>query len=182
MKRIKTLLHIISALAIASCTKSSLDLSYSQQAEKIDSYVTSQLEAHPDYRAEYTDGIVRLVIAEGEGDFLKKDGHVAFRYEGYDFSNSSISTSTLFATNKIDVARQAGWDTADSTRFEIFETDLKDSGLIEGLRKGLQGVRAGEDCYIIFSGKFGFGNKHIGTIPANSPLSYRIQVTSIDNK
>ena len=35
---------------------------------------------------------------------------------------------------------------------------------------------------ILFSGKFGFGNKMIGIIPANSALAYKIWVISISNE
>ena len=50
---------------------------------------------------------------------------------------------------------------------------------MEGLRKGLLGVKAGEICYIVFSGKYGFGDEIIGSIPANSALIYQIWVESL---
>jgi FKBP-type peptidyl-prolyl cis-trans isomerase len=46
---------------------------------------------------------------------------------------------------------------------------------------GLEGVKAGEECEIIFSGKYGFGNKAFGMIPAKSALLYKIWVVSISN-
>ena len=54
--------------------------------------------------------------------------------------------------------------------------------LLEGLRKGLEGVRAGEECEIMFSGKYGYGNKTFGIIPATSALLYKIWVVGVSNE
>ena len=58
---------------------------------------------------------------------------------------------------------------------------LSESGFVKGLKYGLEGVKAGQECYILFSGKYGFGKRELGTIPANSALVYRIWVESITN-
>jgi FKBP-type peptidyl-prolyl cis-trans isomerase len=42
-------------------------------------------------------------------------------------------------------------------------------------------VKGGEECQILFTGKYGFGNKAFGIIPANSALVYKIWVESISN-
>jgi FKBP-type peptidyl-prolyl cis-trans isomerase len=62
------------------------------------------------------------------------------------------------------------------------EINITDSELIEGLRNGLMGVKAGEECEILFSGKYGFGNKTFGMIPAKSALLYKIWVVSVTNE
>jgi FKBP-type peptidyl-prolyl cis-trans isomerase len=54
--------------------------------------------------------------------------------------------------------------------------------LVDGLRRGLPGVKAGDECYILFSGKYGFGDRILGTIPANAALAYHIWVQSISNE
>ena len=59
--------------------------------------------------------------------------------------------------------------------------NLGEDELVEGLRNGLRGVRGGEECYILFSGKYGFGKKAFGTIPANSALAYHVWVESVSN-
>ena len=70
-----------------------------------------------------------------------------------------------------------------SADFDIIELRLDDSsGLIEGLKNGLYGVSAGEICYIAFSGKYGFGDDIVGSIPANSALIYQIWVKDVENK
>ena len=60
--------------------------------------------------------------------------------------------------------------------------DLSDKNLVEGLRRGLKGVRPSEECYIIFPARYGMGDKAAGTIPAGSPLIYRVWVIDIENK
>jgi FKBP-type peptidyl-prolyl cis-trans isomerase len=62
------------------------------------------------------------------------------------------------------------------------EINITDADLINGLKKGLEGVRAGEECEIIFSGKYGFGNNTFGMIPAKSALLYKIWVVSVTNE
>ena len=64
---------------------------------------------------------------------------------------------------------------------KVLTINMKEYELVPGLRSGLIGVRSGEECQILFTGKYGFGNKAFGTIPANSPLVYRIWVESISN-
>ena len=58
---------------------------------------------------------------------------------------------------------------------------MTDATLIEGLRKGLIGVQPGEECEIVFSGKYGFGNEEFGIIPVNSALLYEIWVEAVSN-
>ena len=58
---------------------------------------------------------------------------------------------------------------------------MEDASLLEGLRKGLLGVQPGEECEIVFSGKYGFGKKSFGMIPANSALLYKIWVAGVAN-
>lgn len=124
-------------------------------------------------------GANRIVFKEGEDEELKKDGFVSFYYAGYTF-NGSFSSSNLFVTNRQETAEQAGWNLTDAD-YQIYEINLADARLIPGLKDGLPGVRAGEECEIIFSGKYGFGNEEFGIIPANSALLYKIWVVGVAN-
>ena len=178
----KTIVYLfLVALAFISCTGESVKLAYSNQAEKIDNYVKKELEKNPEKRAVVNNGIVRLVEVEGEGEELQEDGTVSFLYAGYDFSNFSITNSKLFATNSPDIAREAKWEISDSTLLGEKIVSLKDNILIEGLQKGLVGVREGEECYIIFPGDRAFGENTLGTIPAYAPLAYHFWIKKIEN-
>ncbi|MBQ3723092.1 MAG: FKBP-type peptidyl-prolyl cis-trans isomerase [Bacteroidales bacterium] len=168
-------------LALVSCGKSSLETTFAKQSENIDKYVTKQLESHPEYQVVYNDGAVRMIVAEGEGTELAKGGSVTFYYAGYNFNNSSISAGTMFATNDPDIAASAKWDLSDSTAFLPRTVTLGKDKLVHGLELGLDGVRSGEDCYIFFSGKHGFGKRQIGTIPANASLCYHVRVEEVND-
>lgn len=166
--------------AAAGCTKQSLEQTYNKQESKIDSFVTSTLSKDENCTVSYNDGAVRLTLVPGEGPELSKDGVISFYYAGYVF-NGSISPSALFATNHEETASAARWNISGDDAFTIVSAELASAGFVDGLAKGLVGVKAGEECIILFSGKHGFGKKSVGTIPANSALAYHIWVSSISN-
>ena len=130
-------------------------------------------------RVVYNNGSTRLVYTEGTGEELNAEGTVAFYYAGYTF-NGSYNKSNLFVTNDEDTAKDAGWELTDEG-YEIYKINMGEAKLLEGLRNGLLGVKAGEVCKILFSGKYGFGNEEFGIIPANSALIYEITVEAVSN-
>lgn len=181
----KSFILILVCLSMISCVKEQLETTYNKQEDQIDKYITKNMvvtnaEGITDtLRVVRNSGSNRLVTVEGTGDELMADGHVGFYYAGYTF-NGSISASGMFVTNHQATAEQAGWNLTDAD-YALMEINITEAELIEGLRKGLTGVRAGEECEIIFSGKYGFGNKSFGMIPAKSALLYKIWVVSVTN-
>lgn len=171
----------VTAACLFSCTKQNREMMYSSQEAKIESFINGQTNSNPSYRVEYNAGSVRLVINEGQGVELNSRGKADILFAGYDFTNGSMNNSCMFATNNIDFALSSGWDISDSTVFTPLTIDLTDNGVIDGLRFGLEGVKEGEECYILFSGKYAFGKNSNGTIPANSPLAFRIWVRNVEN-
>lgn len=163
-------------LSLCSCMKSKLEVTYNNQESRIDSYISSKGE---EYRSLRIGGANRLILKEGEGEELKADGFVSFYYAGYTF-NGGFNKSGLFVTNHQETAEQSGWDLTDAD-YQLYEINLKNARLIQGLKDGLLGVKAGEECEIIFSGKYGFGNENFGIIPANSALLYKIWVVGVAN-
>ena len=175
----RTLITIMTALALlgtVSCTKSKLEVTYNNQESKIDSYISNKGD---EYRSVRNGGANRLVLKEGEGEELRQNGFVSFYYAGYTF-NGSVSSSNMFVTNHQATAEQAGWNLTDAD-YQIYEINLGEARLIPGLKDGLLGVKAGEECEILFSGKYGFGNEKFGIIPANSALLYKIWVVGVAN-
>ena len=166
----------LSMLTFSSCVKSKLEQTYNNQESKIDSYISNKGE---EYRSVRNGGANRLVLKEGEGEERQENGFVSFYYAGYTF-NGSFSSSNLFVTNRQETAEQAGWNLTDAD-YQIYEINLGDARLIPGLKDGLLGVKAGEECEILFSGKYGFGNEEFGIIPANSALLYKIWVVGVAN-
>ena len=176
----KVLPCLLVLAALTACGESALETTYSSQAKKIDDYVTKQLESHPEYRVVYDGGVVRLVVAEGEGAEAAKGDPVIY-YAGYNFNSGSVAATSLFATNDADIAASAHWDITDSTLFRPVTVTLGKDPLVSGLQVGLTGVKTGEDCFVFFTGKYGFGKHQIGTIPANAAICYHIRVEEPEN-
>lgn len=173
---------------ISSCVKEKLELTYNNQESKIDSYIEKQrYQTHTEdgetiqdtLRVAYKNGSNRLVRQEGIGEELNSKGIATLYYAGYIFQGSKTS-SNLFATNHVETAKEAGWELSGE-QTEILRINMADMELIEGLRNGLIGVKSGEHSEILFSGKYAFGKKPLGIIPANSAILYEIWVEAISN-
>lgn len=179
MKNRLILSTAIICLTFTSCIKEKLEVIYNQQEDKINSYIESALEKNPDYTVTNNNGSNRLTIIPGSGESLSQDGTVSFYYAGYVF-NGRISPDAMFSTNRKASADDAAWDITEAD-YQVLTINLKEEELLPGLKNGLAGVKGGEECEILFSAKYGFGNNTYGIIPANSALIYKIWVISISN-
>ena len=177
---------LLTAALVPACNKEAVQLAYDKQEANIASFVEAQLKADNTATVTYKDGAVRIVLHDTlrrEGllaDTLRAGGTVSFYYAGYTLPSASVSASNLFATNHKQTADAAGWRLSDTTAFKIQTITLDDS-LLDGLQRGLEGVRNQDECYILFSGKYAYGSRIQGTIPARSALVYHIWVNSISN-
>ena len=194
---IKILLGAFLCLCVGSCVKEKLEVTYKKQETQIDSYLSKNNTAKRDstiinedgttrdtswtdtLRIVYNAGSARLVKKEGSGDGLTANGAVSFYYAGYIFKGS-ISAANLFATNHQATAESSNFKLTDPD-YSLFEVNMGDTEMLEGLRNGLIGVRSGEECEIVFSAKYGYGNKTFGIIPVNSALLYKIWVVGVSN-
>lgn len=202
----KIILLLILCMSAASCVKDKLEETYSRQETQIDTYLTRnrivkrdsiqiiitpnaddptkndttkvKVEWEDTLDVVYNNGAARLIKTEGTGPELTENGAVSFYYAGYIFSSSP---STLFATNHRETAEGAKFELTDAD-YELIEADMTKVRMIDGLRNGLIGVRSGEECEIVFSGKYGFGDEIFGTIPVNSALLYKIWVVGVSNE
>lgn len=170
----------LACLASTSCIKEKLEVTYNKQEDSISKYIDSALSKNEGSTTVNNGGANRLTLVQGEGEELAADGTLTFYYAGYTFEGS-FSNANLFSTNRQASADDAGWKLTDAN-FDVLTLNLHDHKLLPGLKKGLEGVRAGEECEILFTGKLGFGNKAFGIIPANSALLYKIWVVSITNE
>ncbi|MBO6028046.1 MAG: FKBP-type peptidyl-prolyl cis-trans isomerase [Bacteroidales bacterium] len=183
---ISALLLALAAGLLPACNKEAVQLAYDKQETNIANFVEAQLKADETAKVTYKDGVVRVVLhdtLQREGllaDTLQTGGTVSFYYAGYVLKNASVNNANLFATNHKKTADAAGWRLSDTTAFHIRTLTLDDQ-LLEGLQRGLEGVRNQDECYILFSGKYAYGSKAQGTIPARSALVYHIWVNSISN-
>ena len=181
MKVNKIIPVLMITLVAAACSKESVKSLYSNQESKIESLVQSLIKADTTGMAYSVTrkGSQRVILAEGQGDTLTTSGTVSFYYAGFTLPSSTIAINNLFDTNFYDIAKQAGRDTTDMTKFQPFTVKLSSNNLVKGLKNGLIGVKAGEQCYVLFSGKYGFGSKELGTIPANSALAYALRIVEV---
>ncbi len=170
-------LCLLSLALCAACKKEERALMFANQETKIESFVNKCLADTTAVRVEYNGGAVRLVLTEGKDVDLNSRGTVTFLYAGYDFTSGSINNANMFVTNNPDLT----WNVSDSTVFQPVRVNMAEGVLMEGLQKGLQGVRAGEECYIVFSGKYGLGKQRLGTIPANAPLAFHLWIQTVEN-
>ncbi len=182
MRLFKTIFALFLAIAVLACSKEEIKTTYSRQETNIESFVNSMKKTVDTAYVVYNKGVSRLVTVYGqEGDSLKSNGTVSFYYAGYVLTGSSVSNSNMFATNSKEIAAAAQWTLTDESVFEPKTVKLNDKNLVEGLKRGLVGVKPGEECYILFSGKYGFGKRPLGTIPANAALAYHVWVESISD-
>lgn len=193
----KIILSVLLCMGIGSCVKEKLEVTYKKQDTQIDSYLTKNQVVKRDstiisedgssrdttwndtLRIVYNGGSARLIRTKGSGEGLASDGAVSFYYAGYIFKGS-ISAKDLFATNDQPTAESSNFNLTDPD-YSLFEINMGETEMLEGLRNGLTGVKAGEECEILFSAKYGYGNKTFGIIPANSALLYKIWVVGVSN-
>lgn len=164
-----------------ACTKQAQETKYGKQEETIERFVNLQVGKFPEARVVYQDGIVRIVLSEGEGVELNARGSAEIRYAGFDFSKGSLDAGSMFATNDRNLAESLGWKISDQSAWEPMRISLSDRNVVPGLAKGLQGMRRGEEAIILFSGKYGFGKHGLGMIPADAPLAYQVIIEELEN-
>jgi hypothetical protein len=185
MKRsTRILLMIAGVLALlAACNKEELQTTYNKQETYIETFLSSALKKDTTATVTITDGVYRLTQHDtlGYKDSLLWGGKVTLRYACYILQSGTLGRNDLVATNVRSVASQAGWSLTDTSQFNPVTLTL-DKTLVEGLRLGLYGVQPQDEGYILFNGKYGFGNRVQGTIPARSALAYQIWIDSIENE
>lgn len=170
----------LAGLASSSCMKEKIEATYNKQEDSISKYIESALSKNEEYTSVNNNGSNRITLVQGTGEELKSNGTLTFYYAGYTFEGS-FNNANLFSTNRKASADDSGWNLSEGN-YDALTMNLKDDKFLPGLRSGLTGVKAGEECEIVFSGKYGFGNKPFGIIPANSALLYKIWVVSITNE
>ena len=162
----KYLILCFAALLVVCCDKEDRKNTYASQEALIDSYVSS---LSSDYTVVYNGGVVRVTLEEGAGAEAVNGDSLYFHYSGYVFSRGK---GALFATNDKEVAEETGFITDG----KAFGVRLGHSAMVEGLKKGLEGVKAGERCYIIFSARYGYGNQIMNTLPKLTPLLFEMKI------
>jgi hypothetical protein len=177
----KLILISLSALLLAACTKQSLQSTYDKQTSYIESFVSAQMGKDATATLTRNGGAYRLNLQDTldpTRDSLAWGQRVSLHYACFTLTSASLSASNLVATNMKEIADEARWALTDESRFKL-DTLTLDSSLVQGLADGLVGVQPQDECYILFTGKYGYGKNSLGTIPAKSALAYYILIEEI---
>lgn len=168
-KVLDILLYTVIVALLCCCTKQDRENTIIGQEAAIDNYL-STLQGVELVRA---GGSNRAVVTMGiDGTEAAKGDSLYIRYAGYIFSNGK---GQLFTTNDQDVAQKFSFPIQEAPmKIKLGKTEL-----VKGLELGLEGVKEGEYCYIVFSAKYGFNNTSVGNIPRLSPLFYEIWVDKV---
>lgn len=183
MKRLVLIIAAAAALA-AACTKQSLQATYDKQTTFIENFIAAQMKADSEATLVRKGGAYRLTLqdhGDPAADSLALGGQVTLYYGCFVLTGATLNASNLVSTNLQDLATQAKWTVTDTDRFQLLTLTVDDT-LLEGLRDGLQGVQPGDQGYILFTGKYGYGSAEKGTIPARSALAYYFWIESINNE
>ena len=178
----KVALLIMAAAILGSCMKQALQTTYDKQTTTIESFVAAQMKADETATLTRTGGAYRVTLndtLDPTRDSLGWNGSVTMDYALYILSGSSVGSSNLVSTNRKSIAEAAGWNLSDQTQFQPVTIKMTDD-ILEGLKMGLYGVQPQDDAFILFTGKYGYGNREHGTIPAKSALVYHVWIDSIE--
>ncbi len=155
-----------------SCAKQERDNIIIDQQKSIESYAATFTSG----RVEKNGMVWRLVLNEGHGDInAQKGDSLYFLYAAYIFSSGK---GPLIFTNILEIAKNNGFDVSNMS-FDFYREVVGNGKLLQGLDKGLIGVKPGEKCYVIFTANDGFGPVQIGLIPKMSPLIYEVWVSDV---
>lgn len=178
----KSAIILLSVIVAGACTQQALQTTYDKQTTNIESFISSQMKTDETATLTRTGGAYRLTLKDTldpTRDSLGWNGSVTMDYALYVLTGSSVSAQNLVATSREDVAASAGWDLSDKEQFQKVTLSMQDS-ILEGLKMGLYGVQPEDEAYILFTGKYGYGNREQGTIPAKSALVYHVWIESIE--
>ena len=173
---------LIAFTLFCSCMQQALQSTYDKQTTTIESFVTACMKADTTATLTRTGGAYRVTmkdVLDPTRDSLGWTGKVTMEYALYLLSGTSVSSSNLVSTNVKAIASAAGWELSDTSIFAPVTLSMT-GDLLEGLRSGLYGVQPLDEAYILFNGKYAYGNDAQGTIPANSGLVYHIWIDSIE--
>lgn len=180
--KLKTIATLTAAATLLfSCGKNGVENKYAQQDSTIESLIESLAPEGSEATVEYFDGPVRVTVQHGDGDPLESGGTVTFLYAGHILNKTSLDASNLFMTNNKEFAESSNWTVTDTTIFKVASVNLSDDTLVKGLAEGIVGVKAGDECYVMFNGKYGFGKHTTGVVPGNSALVYHLWIDSVSN-
>lgn len=169
------------AVVLAGCAKQSVQATYDKQTGYIESFISTQMSEDATAMLTRNGGAYRVTLhdtMDPTRDSLQWGQRVSLYYGCFTLTSAKLTTANLVATNLKSLADQAKWTLTDESRFKL-DTLVLNGALVQGLADGLVGVQPGDEGYILFTGKYGYGKSARGTIPALSALAYYILIDEI---
>ena len=152
---VKRLTYILSAILLLTACESEYQTALAEQ----EGYIADYIEAnYSDYEVVLNEGVNRIIISEGSGSPAEEGDRISIYCAGYTFGSSGPQEQFT----ELD-----------------FSFTLGEDSMIEGLEKGLTGVKRGESCIILFSADYGYGNSAVGIVPEATALIFSVYVSSV---
>lgn len=175
----KIIFSILAGLLFISCANQDIETTYVNQEAAINSYIESNFK---DIEPYVNSGSVRVTVPYDQqeeapeiGESLEAGDSLFFYYVGRIFNSAP---STVFATNIESVAQDNNLLVTEAD-YQIKGIKYGNTTLIKGLQNGLNGIKEGERAIILFSGKYGYGDKPMYNVPKYSALAFEIYVTGV---
>ena len=177
-------LSILSLSLYICCTKEDEKNQIAQQEKNIDSFIirdtSDALRINKDtiISISYKRECSRIVWNPGIGDSISVGDTVVFAYIARLFSSGK---GAIFATNLPQLVDAGAWPVS------IYPNDYGRNAVgtgyyLPGLDAGLIGMHSGEYAYIMFTSRYGYGNKELSVIPKMSPLMFEVEIEQIVKK
>ncbi|TFK54079.1 hypothetical protein OE88DRAFT_1723849 [Heliocybe sulcata] len=113
----------------------------------------------------------------GNGPKVKKGSQVSMRYIG---NSTARKLPQNMLTFRADAGKlQNGTIFDKNTKGQPFTTTIGKGEVIKGWDVGIQGMQVGGERLLIVPPGMGYGNKKMGTIPANSTLTFEVKLISL---
>ena len=184
MRIIKNIFIVVVAAFVYGCQDNQMPFQqqYDQEANLarerplIDDYL-AKTPYDSLYRIHDPSGVVIIVQEEGEGSRPKNGTIVYTNYVG------KLTDGTVFEANTKAAAEEHGLHTETSTYSVLSFTVTpggQGSGFIAGFSIGFKRIRSGSKAVIIIPSPYGYQDRAVGGIPANSILVFEVDFLGID--
>jgi len=150
-------------LLLTACTSESLKDQLARQEQAIEKYIEKLINDNKlnTDSVFFNGGVYRLVFVSGTGNEAASGDSVIFHYWASNFNTNRYYDSTGLYPQK-----------------EI----LGVGHYINGLEKGLLGMRTNEYAEILLTGEQAYGNMSIGILPPYTPVKFEIQMLNVVKK
>ena len=189
----------LAAAGMAACGKVYENLE--RDRTTIETFLTEKLGETATYEA--VGGVYKYVQNSGREGYstaavAEKGDVVDFYYEAYAFARTlnldvgNYNPTLIFATNRPETldylcnpAPEAigavAWDRTFWSDEPVAAT-IGDAALVEGVARGLAGLREGDQAWLLFTSDLGFGENKLGIVGINQILAYRIYIDKVTKR